>query len=140
MSRQPAEPVVRPLIIVKSEDELASLLDSQPVVGDTRRLCAALNGYAVILELTDSVMSAFVMVCDGGSAGFHVVVTNSVEVVTSLVGLPCSIDAINQDTIEGALQGLVRYVANQGGWTFGDFNIYERESYSDLSLTCKLKR
>lgn len=137
MNRQQASPVVRPLIIVSSDSELASILGSQPVVGNARRLCAAYNGYAVVLELTDSVMSAYVMVCTVGSAGYNVAETDGVEVITPLMDLPCSTGVIDEDTINGALQGFVRAVAYLGGWSFGDFNIYERDGYSNLSLTCK---
>lgn len=82
-------------------------------------------------------MSAFVMVCQETGAGYYVAETGSIEVITPLTELPCSTDVIEEDTIDGALQGIVRYISNQGGWTFGEFNIYERIEYPDLSLTCK---
>ena len=82
-------------------------------------------------------MSAFVMVCRESSAGYNVAVTDSVDIITPLADLPCSADVIDDDTINRDLKGMVRSVANQGGWSFGDFNIYERDSYSDLSITCK---
>ena len=82
-------------------------------------------------------MSAFVMVCQETSAGYYVAETDSVDIITPLADLPCSANVIDKDTLNRKLQGLVRSVANQGGWTFGDFNMYERDSYSDLDLTCK---
>ena len=82
-------------------------------------------------------MSAYIMVCTETSAGYNVAKTDSVEVITPLMDLPCSAEVIDEDTINGALQDLVKDVANQGGWSFGDFNIYERDDYSNLSITCK---
>lgn len=131
--------MVRPLIKVQSQSELASLLGSQPVSDNTRRLCAALIGYAVVLVLTDSVMSAYVMVCTETGAGYNVAETDSVEVITPLMDLPCSAEVIADDTINDELRGLVSNVAELGGWSFGKFDIYEREDYSAVSLTCKLE-
>lgn len=138
MNRQQAPgPVVRPLIEVQSEAEVAALLDGQTAVGGKKELCAALNGYAVVLELTDSVMSAFVMVCQETGAGYYVAETDNIEVITPLIELTCSTEVIEEDTINRELQGIVNYISYQGGWTFGVFNIYERIEYPDLSLTCR---
>lgn len=129
--------MVRPLINVQSETELAALLDAQTAIGGEKELCAALYGYAVVLTLVENSMSAYVMVCSETSAGYYIAETDSVEVVTPLVDLPCSTGIVDEGTIDGALQGLVRAVANYGGYDFANFNIYEREDYSTLSVTCK---
>ena len=128
------------MIDVSSQSQLAQLLLEQPVVGGTRTLCAAVLGYAVVLESVndDSEMIPRIIVCSKTDNGDSIVQTDNVENITGLSDLPCSTELVSEDDINGGvIFDFMSDLADEGPWDSFDFEINNREEFPGLSITCK---
>lgn len=128
MSRQPAAPVVRPLVRLSSIDEVANFIDNYPASGDGSKLIVGSwefrTGLAtpVIFYWYNGGLSVYSLACDNNnfvsSSGF------SYEI--SVASLPC----FNEEYVI-SFQQLGEEVADRGGWVFEEYVIEERASYGD---------
>ena len=145
MNRQQApQPVVRPLIILRSKHSIADAIMAQPDVDNMKELTASwvtknIGEVVINLMLVDNALSAEIVTCS--IEGNNEILVSSANVTNEIVirDLPCYSESVTDSIVTSEVNELIDGISNIMSWGNDGMSTGQREDYDNYTLKYRVE-